>query len=125
MNVSLCSLPSRSRREFSIDNVLVRIYFIIIMIRWTGLAPWEFEFPFPGSLTSTLLSGPGHTHVHLRRHALGLCRQLGQGCATPMSHPHGVGCKGSGLRVYHVPVLSWLYTCVCMPRPSGIGVHRS
>ena len=23
------------------------------MIRWTGLAPWEFEFPFPGSLTST------------------------------------------------------------------------
>ena len=24
------------------------------MIRWTGLAPWEFEFP-PGSLTSTFL----------------------------------------------------------------------
>ena len=23
------------------------------MFRWTGLAPWEFEFPFPGSLTST------------------------------------------------------------------------
>ena len=23
------------------------------MVRWTGLAPWEFEFPFPGSLTST------------------------------------------------------------------------
>ena len=23
------------------------------MIRRTGLAPWEFEFPFPGSLTST------------------------------------------------------------------------
>ena len=22
------------------------------MIRWTDLAPWEFEFPFPGSLTS-------------------------------------------------------------------------
>ena len=35
------------------DNLLVRIYFIIVMIRWTGLAPWEFEFPFPGSLTST------------------------------------------------------------------------
>ena len=34
------------------------------MIRWTGLAPWEFEFPFPGSLTSTFLvveagSAPG------------------------------------------------------------------
>ena len=23
------------------------------MIRWSGLAPWEFEFSFPGSLTST------------------------------------------------------------------------
>ena len=23
------------------------------MIRWTGLAPWEFAFPFPGSLAST------------------------------------------------------------------------
>ena len=35
-------------REFFIDNLLVRIHFIIVMIRWTGLAPWEFEFPFPG-----------------------------------------------------------------------------
>ena len=26
--------------------------FIIVMIRWTGLAPLVFEFPFPGSLTS-------------------------------------------------------------------------
>jgi len=25
------------------------------MIRWTGLAPCEFQFPFPGSLTSTFL----------------------------------------------------------------------
>jgi len=41
--------------EFFIDNLLVRIHFIIGMIRWTGLAPWEFEFPFPGSLTSTFL----------------------------------------------------------------------
>ena len=24
-----------------------------MMITWTGLAPWEFQFPFPGSLTST------------------------------------------------------------------------
>jgi len=29
------------------------------MIRWTGLVPWEFEFPFPGSLTSTFLVRPG------------------------------------------------------------------
>ena len=40
-------------REFFIDNLLVRIHFIIVMMRWTGLAPWEIEFPFPGSLTST------------------------------------------------------------------------
>ena len=39
------------------DNLLVRIHCIIVMIRWSGLAPWEFEFPFPGSLTSTFL-GP-------------------------------------------------------------------
>ena len=25
------------------------------MIGWTGLAPWEFEFPFSGSLTSAFL----------------------------------------------------------------------
>ena len=42
-------------RDFFIDNLLVRIHFIIVVIRWTGLAPWEFEFPFPGSLTSTFL----------------------------------------------------------------------
>ena len=28
------------------------------MIRWTGLAPWEFEFPFPCSLASTFLARP-------------------------------------------------------------------
>ena len=47
-------VPTRER-EFFVDNLLVQIHFIIVMIRWTGLAPWEFEFPFPGSLTSTFL----------------------------------------------------------------------
>jgi len=47
-------LPPPTEREFIIDNLLVRIHFIIVMIRWTGLAPWEFESPFPGSLTFTL-----------------------------------------------------------------------
>ena len=42
-------------REFFVANLLVRINFTIVMIRWTGLAPWEFEVPFPGSLTSTFL----------------------------------------------------------------------
>ena len=44
-----------TEREFFIDNLLIRIYCIIVMIRWTGLAPWEFEFPFSGSPTSTRL----------------------------------------------------------------------
>ena len=35
-------------RGFFIDNLLVQIHCIIVMIRWTGLAPREFEFPFPG-----------------------------------------------------------------------------
>jgi len=42
-------------RDFFIDNLLVRVHFIIVMIRWTGLAPWQFEFPFPGILTSGLV----------------------------------------------------------------------
>jgi len=40
-----------------IDNLLVRIHSTIVMIRWTGLAPWGFEWPFPGNLTSTFLTG--------------------------------------------------------------------
>jgi len=35
-----------SERDFFIDNLLVQTHFIIQMIWWTGLAPWEFEFPF-------------------------------------------------------------------------------
>jgi len=42
--------------EFFIANLLVRFHFIVEMILWTGLAPSEFEFPFPGSLTSTFLA---------------------------------------------------------------------
>ena len=46
-----------TEREFFIDNLLVRIHFIIQMIWWTGLAPWKFESPFSGSLTSSFLAG--------------------------------------------------------------------
>ena len=58
-NNALEGNSARVEREFVIDNLLVRIHFIIVMIRWTGLAPWEFEFPFPGSLTSSFLV-PAH-----------------------------------------------------------------
>ena len=46
-----------AEREFFIDNLLVRIHFIILMIRWTGLAPWEFEFPFRRYPTIKLFKG--------------------------------------------------------------------
>jgi len=43
----LCPVLARQRgaereREFYIDSLLVRIHFIIVMIRWSGLAPWEW-----------------------------------------------------------------------------------
>ena len=58
--LTLTGTRDTTERECSIDNLLVRIYFIIEMIWWTGLAPWEFEFPFPGSLISTFLSKTLH-----------------------------------------------------------------
>jgi len=30
-------------RSFFIDSLLVRIHFIIVMIRWTGLAAWQVQ----------------------------------------------------------------------------------
>ena len=55
--VSVSNIPSYvyQEREFFIHNLLVRIHSIIEMIWLTGLAPWEFEFPFPSSLISTFL----------------------------------------------------------------------
>jgi hypothetical protein len=47
--------PNPREREFFVGNILVRIHFGIVIIWWTGLAPWEFEFPFPGGLISTFL----------------------------------------------------------------------
>ena len=47
------------------------------MIWWTGLAPWEFEFPFPGRLTSTFLKKTGRRRGGRR----------GRGrCSHPLSH---------------------------------------
>ena len=42
-------------RGIFIDNLLVRVDLIIAMTWWTGLAAREFESPFPGSLSSTVL----------------------------------------------------------------------
>jgi hypothetical protein len=34
-------------RDFFTGNLLLRIHFVIEMIWWTGLTPWEFELTFP------------------------------------------------------------------------------
>ena len=73
------SHAAHREREFFIDNLLVRIHRIIVMIRWTCLAPWEFEFPFPGSLTSTFLVPL--PHIGPRRH---FCRILTE---LPLPYP--------------------------------------
>ena len=51
----LCATHILAERKFFVDNPLVQIHFVIVMIRWTGLAPGEFEFPFPGNVTSAFL----------------------------------------------------------------------
>ena len=52
-----------AKGEFFIDNLLVRIHLIIAMIWRTGFAPWEFEFPFPDSLTSTEHLETNHSNL--------------------------------------------------------------
>ena len=49
-----------SQREIFIDNLLARIHFIIEMIWWTGLAPWDF----PGSLPPGLCLAPKLTDLY-------------------------------------------------------------
>jgi len=68
-------------RDFFIDNLLVRIHFIIEMIWWTGLAPWEFESPFPGSLTYTFLVTARQVRTLTSDHVL-------QGYLAPKKPPH-------------------------------------
>jgi len=48
--VPLCRKWLGMRRSKTVESTS---HAIIVMIRWTSLAPWEFESPFPGSLTST------------------------------------------------------------------------
>jgi len=50
--LSACHPPS-PEKEFLIDNLLVRLHFIIEIFQWTGLAPWESESLIPGRLIST------------------------------------------------------------------------
>ena len=59
LRLGLNTVTNVAEREFFVGTLQVRIHFIIVMIWWTGLAPCEFEFSFPGSLTSTFLDECG------------------------------------------------------------------
>ena len=49
--VALGMLREPAERETSLlTTYWSESTFIIVMIRWTGLAPWQLEFPFPCSL---------------------------------------------------------------------------
>ena len=49
IGAGLDGVVDRGVKRFFFLTLLVRIHLIIVMIRWTGLAPWEFEIPFPGA----------------------------------------------------------------------------
>jgi len=101
-------LWERREIEFFIDNLLVRIHFIIAMIKWTGLAPLEFEFPFPGSLTSTFLVGK--STVYGKGESTARCRivKMERACSHHICAPEktktelGVGVWGLGFGVWGV-----------------------
>ena len=77
-------------RKFCIENLLVRVHFIIEMIRWTGLAPWEFEFPLPGSLISTFRT-PNQSLITPLQGYLAHKKTL-----TPPKTPQGPSAKAYG-----------------------------
>ena len=85
-------------RELFIDNLLVRIHFIIVMIRWTGLAPWEFEFPFPGRMEDQRRLGDAvlcRPHQDcLRPRTKKHSPQLRERCANrELHHPDAILCR--------------------------------
>ena len=102
------SPPSSTEREFFIDTLLVWIHVIIAMIWWTGLARWEFEFPF-SAIPYVGLRGLGEASYllpispHLSgkppalvqsQHASG--HQIECGCATSLKVVHRVSSSRLG-----------------------------
>ena len=60
----MLSRTNPAERHFFIDNLLVRIHCIIVMTRWTGLAPWEFAPAWMLSRTNPAVVGrSGRLHV--------------------------------------------------------------
>ena len=72
-----CTVAFRCyERAFFFDNLLVRIHCIIDTLRWTGLAPWEFEFLFPASLTSAFLIPLTHMNKYDVTYETRLCAKV-------------------------------------------------
>jgi len=78
--------------------LLVRIHFIIEMIRWTGLAPWELEILFPGD-DEWEQRGAGKRQCHPRcTRRCCLVRYLRLGASIEVSGPgEDLGFWGSTL----------------------------
>ena len=49
------------------------------MIRWTGLTPWQFEFPVPGSLPSAFLCWRPKYIIGVKEQNISLGILLGDG----------------------------------------------
>ena len=87
---------------FFIDNLLIRNHFIIEMIWWTGLAPWEFECPFPGSIIHTFLSWFGVWVSGLGAEVSGCGVQGSESRISgvrSIAHGRGLRVEGAGNRV--------------------------
>jgi hypothetical protein len=68
-NTRFLSAPLCRHRErkFFIGNLLVRIHFMNVIIRWTGLAPWEFK--------DTPSHSPGGARLTVKHSGGRVCRK--------------------------------------------------
>jgi len=89
------------------------------MVRWTGLAPWEFEFPFPGSLASTFLLN--------RYRWWGGARTFEQVLHAPLPPEHPPPIVGVTCLPHLRPDLSQRHrrlACLLMPLPGCLWMKR-
>ena len=98
-------------KEFLIDNLLVRVHFVIEMIWWTGLAPWEFK--------KSLFQAAVYLLNHLPQ-----CRSFWSGSRRPRQLP-SLPSK-QGYLAHKTPPPPWDPTVVlCLGTygdPRGVGV---
>jgi len=86
---------SERERKFFIGHLLVRIHFIIVMIRWTGLAPLEFEFSFPGSLTFTSPRDLIETNLHVCQQVMKYPIRWSATRSSKVNLPHAINLSAS------------------------------